>query len=98
MALDRLAQAGPAVAVKLGSQGAIARRGHEVAQAASLPVAVVDTTGAGDSFDAGFIYGYLAGWELSRSLRLACVCGALSTRAAGGTAAQPALAEALKAM
>jgi sugar/nucleoside kinase (ribokinase family) len=98
MALDRLAQAGPAVAVKLGSQGAIARRGHEVAQAASLPVAVMDTTGAGDSFDAGFIYGYLAGWELSRSLRLACVCGALSTRAAGGTAAQPALAEALKAM
>ena len=97
-ALDRLAQAGPTIAVKMGSQGALARHGREVARAASLPVAVVDTTGAGDTFDAGFIYGYLAGWELPRSLRLACVCGALSTRAAGGTAAQPTLAEALKAM
>ena len=97
-ALDRLVQRGPTVAVKLGSQGAIARRGDEVARVDSLPVTVVDTTGAGDSFDAGFIYGYLAGWDLSRSLQLACVCGALSTRAAGGTAAQPTLAEALTAI
>ncbi len=97
-ALDRLVQRGPTVAVKLGSQGAIARRGDEVARVDSLPVTVVDTTGAGDSFDAGFIYGYLAGWDLSRSLQLASVCGALSTRAAGGTAAQPTLAEALAAI
>jgi sugar/nucleoside kinase (ribokinase family) len=86
----------PLVAVKLGSGGAVARRGSETAQAASLPVEVVDTTGAGDSFDAGFIYGYLARWELARALRLGCICGALSTRAAGGTAAQPSLAETLE--
>jgi sugar/nucleoside kinase (ribokinase family) len=55
----------------------------------------VDTTGAGDSFDAEFMYGYLAGWSLQRALRLGCACGSLSTRAAGGTAAQPTLAEAL---
>ena len=62
----------------------------------SIPVRVVDTVGAGDTFDAGFIYGYLNDWGLEKSLRLACVCGALSTQAAGGTAAQPTLEEALK--
>ena len=86
----------PTVAVKLGARGAAARRGGETAQADIVPVKVIDTTGAGDSFDAGFIYGYLAGWELQRVLRFAAVCGSLSTQAAGGTAAQPTLEEAMK--
>ena len=60
-----------------------------------LPVSVVDTTGAGDSFDAGFVYGYLAGWPLERTLGMAMACGASSTQAAGGTASQPSLEEAL---
>jgi sugar/nucleoside kinase (ribokinase family) len=64
----------------------------------ALPVDVVDTTGAGDSFDAGFLYGYLHGWPLERTLRLACACGSLSTRAPGGTAGQPTLDEALCAL
>jgi sugar/nucleoside kinase (ribokinase family) len=92
--LDRLAEI-PTVAVKLGARGAIARRGSEIAQADSIPVKVVDTTGAGDSFDAGFIYGYLTGRSLVQSLRLACVCGSLSTRVAGGTGAQATLQEVL---
>ena len=93
-ALARMAQRVPLVAVKLGEQGGIARRGDEVVKADPLPVNVVDTTGAGDSFDAGFIYGYLAGWDLTRSLRLGCACGSLSTRAAGGTTTQATLEEA----
>jgi sugar/nucleoside kinase (ribokinase family) len=94
--LARLAERVPLVAVKRGGAGALARRGGEVVAAAAPAVAVVDTTGAGDSFDAGLLWGLLAGWELPRALRLACVCGALSTRAAGGTAAQPTLDEALE--
>jgi sugar/nucleoside kinase (ribokinase family) len=90
-----LSDRGPLVAAKLGPQGAIAYYRHKTVRAGSIPVDVVDTTGAGDSFDAGFVYGYLAGWELERTLRLACVCGALSTRAAGGTNAQPTLTEAM---
>jgi sugar/nucleoside kinase (ribokinase family) len=62
----------------------------------SIPVKVVDTVGAGDTFDAGFIFGYLQGWSLERSLKLGTICGALSTQKAGGTTAQPTLMEALK--
>ena len=95
-ALEWLASGGAMVAVKCGARGAMARCRNERASAQALVVDVVDTTGAGDTFDAGFIYGYLAGWELARALRLGCVCGSLSVRAAGGTTAQPTLAEALE--
>lgn len=94
-ALEILARRVPTVAVKLGERGAIAKTGTEIALASPLPVNVVDTTGAGDSFDAGFIYGYLNEWDLERSLRLACICGSLSTRQAGGIAAQPKIEEAV---
>ncbi len=93
-ALERLAQRVPTIAVKRGSKGGAACQNGQIVSANALPVGVVDTTGAGDTFDAGFIYGYLNGWDLARALRLACACGSLSTRAAGGTAAQPTLAEA----
>ena len=58
----------------------------------------MDATGAGDSFDAGFLAARLAGKPLPAALALACACGALSTRALGGTAAQPTLAEAREAL
>ncbi len=91
---QQLARDGRIVAVKLGAQGGLACGQGRSAASAALAVPVVDTTGAGDTFDAGFLYGYLHGWDLERSLRLACACGSLSTRAVGGTAAQPTLAEA----
>jgi sugar/nucleoside kinase (ribokinase family) len=88
---------GPTVVVKLGGGGALGLAGGHLARAEALPVAVVDTVGAGDTFDAGFLTGMLTGRSLEQSLELAAVCGSLSTRAAGGTAAQPTLAEALAA-
>jgi len=97
-ALDALAVHVPTLAVKLGAEGGLARQGETIVRAPSLPVKVVDTTGAGDSFDAGFLYGYLNGWPLEKSLRLACACGSLSTRTAGGTTGQATLPEALTAM
>ncbi len=66
----------------------------QVFHTASLPAQVADTVGAGDSFDAGFLYGYLAGWDMVRSLRLGSICGSLSTRQAGGTTSQATLDEA----
>jgi len=97
-ALVQMANNGPTVAVKLGPEGGIARQNDEIVRASSIPVDVVDTTGAGDSFGTGFVYGYLAGWDLEKSLQLGCVCGSLSTRAAGGTTAQATLDEALAEM
>lgn len=93
-ALDALAARLPLVAVKRGAQGAVARQDGQTVWDPGFTVPVVDTTGAGDSFDAGFVYGFLHGWPLVETLGLACACGALSTRAPGGTEAQPTLDEA----
>lgn len=82
-------------AIKLGAGGAIACSGEQVTRVHSIPVNVVDTVGAGDTFDAGFMYGFLNDWPVEKSLRLACVCGAMSTQKAGGTESQPTLEEAL---
>ena len=84
------------LAVKLGATGAVGVHEGQAVRAASIPVNVMDTVGAGDLFDAGFLFGYLHNWELEKSLRLACVCGALSTQKAGGTEAQPTIKEAMK--
>jgi sugar/nucleoside kinase (ribokinase family) len=97
-ALNAIGTLVPVTAVKLGEVGAMARSGRETVFAPGVAVRVVDTTGAGDSFDAGFVYGHLAGWPLEHALRLGCACGSLSTRAAGGTAAQATLDEALAAL
>ena len=96
LAAKRLADKVEALAIKLGAAGALGVQGTQSVRVASIPVDVIDTVGAGDSFDAGFLYGYLHKWELEKSLHFACVCGALSTQKAGGTAAQPTLEEALK--
>jgi sugar/nucleoside kinase (ribokinase family) len=92
-----LAERGSVVAVKFGQGGGLAVWGDEDVRSESIPTDVVDTTGAGDSFDAGFLAGRLAGWPLGRCLQVAVACGSLSTRAVGGTAAQPTMDEALAA-
>ncbi|MGQ9568330.1 MAG: carbohydrate kinase family protein [Anaerolineae bacterium] len=90
-ALALLACHVPMVVVKLGAEGAIARAGQQVERVGTFAVEVVDTIGAGDSFDAGFLYGYLNKMSLFESLRIGCACGALSTTKVGGVAGQPDL-------
>jgi sugar/nucleoside kinase (ribokinase family) len=85
------------VAVKRGARGALASAGDTMIEVpAPAGVAVVDSTGAGDSFNAGFIAGHLKGWPLDQCLELAVACGSLSTRAVGGVVAQPSMAEAFE--
>jgi sugar/nucleoside kinase (ribokinase family) len=94
-AISRLAENIPLVAVKLGEQGAMAKHGSAPAiSLAAHTVKVVDTVGAGDCFNAGFLFGFLSGWDPRRSLQLGIACGCLSTRKAGGVDAQPDLEEA----
>lgn len=88
-ALEKLGAQVPIVAMKRGRLGADVRRGGESAHAPALDVRVSDTVGAGDSFDAGFVWAFLAGLAPEACLRAGAVCGSLSTRQPGGTAGQP---------
>ena len=94
----QLAQLSRLPVVKLGAAGALAWSDGGAVTANGLPVDPVDTVGAGDSFNAGFLAGWLGGNGVESSLRLAAACGSLSTRATGGTSAQPTMAEAMAAM
>lgn len=82
------------VAIKLGPDGAIAASGDVMVRLDALEVDVVDTTGAGDSFNAGFIAARLLREPLAEALALAVACGSSSVGAAGGTGGQPDLAAA----
>jgi sugar/nucleoside kinase (ribokinase family) len=88
-AMGILAQKCKIVTVKQGAKGATLCSGDQIIHVPSLPVKVVDTVGAGDSFDAGFVYGFLNHLDSEKALRIAAICGALSTRGSGGTATQP---------
>ena len=79
--------------VKLGAAGAAMLAGSAHYRALPPEVALVDTTGAGDAFNAGFIDALLSGLSPQQCLQHGCVCGALSTRAAGALQALPTLAE-----
>jgi sugar/nucleoside kinase (ribokinase family) len=90
-----LAERAGVVAVKNGDRGAIACSGGVTHRVDPVRVTPMDSTGAGDSFDAGFLAAWLDGAPLERALALANTCGALSTRAMGGTTAQATMDEAL---
>lgn len=96
-ALAALASRVDTVVVKLGADGAIARRGAETARAEPPPVEALDATGAGDSFAAGFLCGIGRGMGLAEALGLGVACGSLSTRELGGVEGQPGLVEAVEA-
>ncbi len=87
VAIERLAELVPCVAVKLGPQGSIARRGKECFSAPGMSVNVVDAVGAGDSFDAGFLSEYIRGADIQACLEQGNRAGAFSVTRAGGTEA-----------
>ncbi len=70
-------------AATLGQDGVLAWNGRQFQHVSAYRVPVVDTTGAGDIFHAGFIYGLLQGWPLDRQLDFACAAAALNCMAVG---------------
>jgi sugar/nucleoside kinase (ribokinase family) len=90
-----LAERAGVVVTKDGADGALAAHGERLVRAAAPTMKAVDTTGAGDAFDAGYLASMLAGDPLERSLAIANACGALSTLALGGVDAQPTMDEVL---
>jgi sugar/nucleoside kinase (ribokinase family) len=92
-AARRLAARGPIVVVKDGVDGGFAVSGDDVVRAPSLPVELVDTTGAGDSFDAGFLAAWLEARPLAECVAWAAAAGSISVTGAGGTGRQADRAE-----
>ncbi|MEW5974311.1 MAG: carbohydrate kinase family protein [Acidobacteriota bacterium] len=88
-ALEIFAQKVPTVVIKLGSKGALAKSRGQVVQLPAFKVKPVDVSGAGDSFDAGFLFGHFNGFDLRKCIALGNACGALATQGLGGTASQP---------
>jgi len=86
-AVAQLAELVPLVVVKLGEEGALARRGVEEVTSPCVPVEFVDPVGAGDSFDAGFLHQYVRGADLATCLAWGNRAGAFSTTRPGGTEA-----------
>jgi sugar/nucleoside kinase (ribokinase family) len=86
-ALDFLAARASLVVMKRGDKGAVARRGSQRFEAPATKIAAVDTIGAGDSFDAGFLHLFIRGANIEDCLRYGNLTGALSTTRSGGTEA-----------
>ncbi len=92
-AAEILARYCPLVVIKRGGEGAFARSGQQVWQSPPLSLPVVDTTGAGDCFNAGFLFGLLRGETIETCLRYGNICGGLSVTQRGGARAAPTLAQ-----
>lgn len=83
----------PVPVVKLGADGAIGLEQGRAVRVRPPRVEIVERTGAGDAFNAGFVWAYRRGEPLTRCLLAGNICGAFSTRAPGGTAAFPTVRE-----
>ena len=86
-ALDALAPIVPLIAVKCGKDGARVQDGSRRFTVPGIAVDPVDTIGAGDSFDAGFLFAWLDGERSEECAQAGNICGALSTQKSGGTEA-----------
>jgi sugar/nucleoside kinase (ribokinase family) len=81
--------------VKLGEKGCYVKNGAEPGfYCPALRTDVVDTTGAGDSFVAGFLTGVLRQWDLADSATFGCAVAAMNIRVVGATAGVPTFEEA----
>jgi sugar/nucleoside kinase (ribokinase family) len=90
--LRRLASAGARrVALKRGPEGAALLWDGEILEVEPCPVTAIDTTGAGDCFNAGFLHFWLRGASPLTCLRAGNFCGAASTEAYGGVRGFPHL-------
>jgi sugar/nucleoside kinase (ribokinase family) len=82
------------IVAKLGADGCMAIRQGDVLTVPAFPVEPIDTTGAGDTFNAGFLHAWLEDQPLEDAMRFGAACGTLSTLGLGGTANQPTVPQA----
>ncbi|MGV8938681.1 MAG: carbohydrate kinase family protein [Allorhizobium sp.] len=87
-ALRALSQAFPCVALKGGANGAWATSGETILHAPAETVPVVDTTGAGDAFNAGFLDAWLNQRPIATCLKAGILAGSIAVQSAGGATGQ----------
>jgi sugar/nucleoside kinase (ribokinase family) len=95
-ALRSLANNRTLTVAKLGGRGCMTIIEGRICKQGPFPVKPVDTTGAGDTFNAGFLHTWLRRQPIEQCLRFGAACGALSTLASGGTGNQPTEEQALE--
>jgi len=83
----------PIIAVKCGADGAYAYCSGTIHRCEAMKIEVADTVGAGDSFNGGFLYGFLSGMTIEECLKAGTCCGSLNATMPGGTKGQPDLAK-----
>jgi sugar/nucleoside kinase (ribokinase family) len=79
--------------VTLGEKGYVALHGRDVIQKPAYPVQAMDTTGCGDVFHAGFIYGLIQGWDVEKNLDLGAWAAARVSLRMGGRSGIPSLSD-----
>jgi ribokinase len=77
------------VVITRGTRGSVGLSGGKVVRQQAFPVPAVDTTGAGDVFHGGYIYGHLQGWEIKDCMRFAAAAAALKCTQMGAQAGIP---------
>src|SRR5690606_30046416 len=87
---------GGTIIMKNGAEGALARGDNLNERVAPISVSPIDTTGAGDAFDAGFLYALTRDYSLQDCLQYGAICGALTTTAIGGATGTPTLEDVTK--
>jgi len=92
-AVDLLSSYAKAVVVKCGPKGAIGKTDDIIIEQETFPLKPIDTTGAGDSFNAGFIYGYLKGFDFEKCMTYGNACGSISVTKIGGASSCATLDE-----
>ena len=97
-ALRRLDNGRTRIVAKLGARGCMTIDDGRPLAVPALPVEPLDTTGAGDSFNAGFLHAWLDGRPIAECLRWGAACGSLSTRGVGGSARQADVREVEEAL
>jgi ribokinase len=91
-ALYALHKLGPKqVVITLGSEGSIGLNDKGISRQAAFPVNAMDTTGAGDVYHGGYIYGLLQSWEMSKCMRFASAAAALKCMNTGAQTGIPDL-------
>lgn len=95
-AIEQLMNYVKIIAVKKGKNGATIYSKSMILDIPAIEIRSADAIGAGDSFDAGFIFGFLSGRNLEECGRMGCICGSLNTRMNGGTSGQPRINELLR--